>query len=66
MCRSLAAKGIHGTGTQYPKVGPVITAGGLIFTGTRDQQSAGVRRGFREAAVGVSGGYGAGGNPGSV
>jgi len=32
----LAAKGIHGTGSHYPKVGPVVTAGGLIFTGTRD------------------------------
>ena len=34
----LAAKGINNTGTQYPKVGPVITAGGLIFTGTRDRK----------------------------
>lgn len=34
----LAAKGIHGTGSQYPKVGPVVTAGGLIFTGTRDRK----------------------------
>ena len=33
----LAAKGIHGTGSHYPKVGPVVTAGGLIFTGTRDK-----------------------------
>ena len=32
----LAAKGIHDTGTHFPKVGPVVTAGGLIFTGTRD------------------------------
>lgn len=32
----LAAKGIHNTGTHFPKVGPVVTAGGLIFTGTRD------------------------------
>ena len=32
----LAAKGIAGTGSHYPKVGPVVTAGGLIFTGTRD------------------------------
>ncbi len=30
--------GIKGTGTHYPKVGPVITAGGLIFTGTRDRK----------------------------
>lgn len=32
----LAARGIHNTGSHYPKVGPVVTAGGLIFTGTRD------------------------------
>jgi len=34
----LAAKGIKGTGTHYPKVGPVLTATGLIFTGTRDKK----------------------------
>ena len=34
----LAAKGIKGTGSHYPKVGPVVTAGGLIFTGTRDRK----------------------------
>lgn len=34
----LAAKGIHATGAQYPKVGPVVTASGLIFTGTRDRK----------------------------
>jgi quinoprotein glucose dehydrogenase len=34
----LAAKGIKNTGTHYPKVGPVITAGGLVFTGTRDRK----------------------------
>jgi quinoprotein glucose dehydrogenase len=33
----LAAKGIHNTGVHYPKVGPVVTAGGLIFTGSRDK-----------------------------
>jgi quinoprotein glucose dehydrogenase len=33
----LAVKGIHNTGTLFPKVGPVVTAGGLIFTGTRDR-----------------------------
>jgi len=33
----LAAQGIHNTGSHYPKVGPVVTAGGLIFTGTRDR-----------------------------
>jgi len=34
----LASQGHAQTGTQYPKVGPVITAGGLIFTGTRDRK----------------------------
>jgi glucose dehydrogenase len=34
----LAAKGFKDTGTHYPKVGPVITAGGLVFTGTRDRK----------------------------
>jgi quinoprotein glucose dehydrogenase len=33
----LAAKGYKDTGSHYPKVGPVVTAGGLIFTGTRDR-----------------------------
>jgi glucose dehydrogenase len=35
---ALAESGHAGTGTQYPKAGPVITAGGLIFTGTRDRK----------------------------
>jgi len=34
----LAEKGINDTGSQMPKVGPVVTAGGLIFTGTRDHK----------------------------
>src|SRR6266851_4971021 len=34
----MAAKGIRNTGSHYPKVGPVVTAGGLIFTGTRDRK----------------------------
>ena len=34
----LAAKGIKNTGTHYPKLGPVVTAGGLLFTGTRDKK----------------------------
>ncbi|MEO8658989.1 MAG: pyrroloquinoline quinone-dependent dehydrogenase [Bryobacteraceae bacterium] len=34
----LAAKGIRNTGTHYPKLGPVVTAGGVIFTGTRDKK----------------------------
>lgn len=33
----LAAKGFTNTGAHFPKVGPVVTAGGLIFTGTRDR-----------------------------
>jgi quinoprotein glucose dehydrogenase len=33
----LAAKGFTNTGGHFPKVGPVVTAGGLIFTGTRDR-----------------------------
>jgi quinoprotein glucose dehydrogenase len=32
----LAAKGIHNTGVSQMKSGPVITAGGLVFTATRD------------------------------
>jgi quinoprotein glucose dehydrogenase len=34
----LAARGITDTGAHFPKVGPVVTAGGLIFTGTRDRK----------------------------
>lgn len=34
----LAAGGITNTGSQWPKVNPVVTAGGLIFTGTRDRK----------------------------
>jgi quinoprotein glucose dehydrogenase len=34
----LAAKGFTDTGSQYPKVNPVVTAGGLIFSGTRDRK----------------------------
>ena len=32
----LAEKGITNTGSHFPKVDPVVTAGGLIFTGSRD------------------------------
>jgi len=35
----LAARGIVNTGAHFPKVGPVITAGGLIFTGTNDRRA---------------------------
>ena len=34
----MAEKGVTGTGSSYPKVGPVVTAGGLIFAGTRDKK----------------------------
>jgi len=34
----LAAKGFNATGSQFPKVSPVVTAGGLIFTGARDRK----------------------------
>jgi quinoprotein glucose dehydrogenase len=34
----LAEKGFKNTGSHFPKVGPVVTAGGLIFTGTRDKK----------------------------
>lgn len=34
----LAARGVHNTGTHFPKVGPVVTAGGLLFAGTRDRR----------------------------
>jgi quinoprotein glucose dehydrogenase len=33
----LAEKGIKNTGSYFPRTGPVVTAGGLIFTGTRDR-----------------------------
>ncbi|MBM3783428.1 MAG: c-type cytochrome [Acidobacteria bacterium] len=35
---ALAKKGITNTGSHYPKLGPVATAGGLLFTGTRDKK----------------------------
>ena len=34
----LAARGFKDTGSHFPKVGPVVTAGGLIFAGTRDRK----------------------------
>ena len=34
----LAAEGHSGTGTDFSQTGPVLTAGGLIFTGTRDRK----------------------------
>ena len=34
----LAAKGFKNTGSHFPKVDPVVTAGGLIFAGTRDRK----------------------------
>ncbi len=35
---ALAARGITNTGVHFPKIGPVVTAGGLIFTGARDRK----------------------------
>ena len=34
----LAAQGYTKTGSHFPKVSPVVTAGGLIFTGSRDRK----------------------------
>ncbi|MFN8939255.1 MAG: pyrroloquinoline quinone-dependent dehydrogenase [Acidobacteriota bacterium] len=34
----LAARGIRNTGTHYPKLGPIVTSTGLVFTGTRDKK----------------------------
>jgi quinoprotein glucose dehydrogenase len=34
----LAAQGFKDTGSHFPKTAPVATAGGLIFTGTRDRK----------------------------
>jgi quinoprotein glucose dehydrogenase len=34
----LAEKGITGTGSHFPKVNPIVTAGGLIFTGSNDRK----------------------------
>src|SRR5436190_22192357 len=33
-----AARSINDTGSHFPKVNPVVTARGLIFTGTRDRK----------------------------
>lgn len=34
----LVAKGIRNTGSAFQKIGPVVTAGGLVFAGTRDKK----------------------------
>lgn len=34
----LVARGMGPTGSAFQKVGPVVTAGGLLFTGTRDKK----------------------------
>ena len=34
----LAAKGMPGTGYPFPRTGPAVTAGGLVFTATRDHK----------------------------
>ena len=33
--KAMAAKGIHDTGSYWPRGGPVVTAGGLILVGTK-------------------------------
>src|SRR5205085_12358333 len=38
----LAAKGFKDTGSHFPKVGHVVTAGGVIFTGTRGRNGRGL------------------------
>jgi quinoprotein glucose dehydrogenase len=32
------ALNVKGTGVHFPKYGPVVTAGGLVFIGTRDKK----------------------------
>lgn len=39
---ALAEAGIENTGSVFQKIGPVVTAGGLVFTGARD----GIARAF--------------------
>ena len=34
----LESRGVKNTGSHFPKVAPVVTAGGLIFAGTRDRK----------------------------
>lgn len=34
----LAEKGFKDTGSHFPKINPVVTAGGVIFTGSRDRK----------------------------
>ncbi|RZU39094.1 pyrroloquinoline quinone-dependent dehydrogenase [Edaphobacter modestus] len=34
----MAAQGYTRTGSHFPKVNPIVTAGGLIFTGSRDRK----------------------------
>lgn len=40
MVPSLAAKGIKNTGSYWPRGGPVVTAGGLVFVGTGSDLTA--------------------------
>ena len=50
----LGGEGHYDTGSHYPKVGPVVTAGGLIFTGRATGECAPSTR-RRKAAVGAGG-----------
>jgi quinoprotein glucose dehydrogenase len=57
---SLAAKGIHGTGSHAPRGGVVATGGGLLFIGTSSDRKFRAlelrsRRGHRRRARGVFG-----------
>jgi hypothetical protein len=51
-------KRLTGTGSQFPKVNPVVTAGGVIFTGTRDRKCVPFTP-YRQGALGGRGGCGA-------
>ena len=54
----LAARGFKNTGSHFPKVAPVVTAGGLVFTGTRDRKvralDSATGQGLWEAEVGAA------------
>ena len=52
----LAVKGFKRTGSHFPKVGPVVTAGGLIFTGTRDSKVRALGFFDRQSSLGTESG----------
>jgi outer membrane protein assembly factor BamB len=62
----LAAKGFKNTGSHFPKVGPVVTAGGLIFTGTRDRKVRALDSATGKVLLGDEGGSCGRGNAGGV